>query len=122
MTDINMLTTKELNFVVAHLEEIEVDEDCYGFDEYGNPCAEYSPSTEWSEAGPIIEEQKICIQYIPETKMWRAHNGKVSVQYSTPLNAAMHCYAQTKLKSRKVDMKKIYEALQIVKEGDNEKV
>jgi len=120
MTNIMKLANKEVNFAVAHLEGIDVNEDCYGFDEHRNPCAEYSPSTEWIEAGPIIEQQKICIEYITETKMWRAHNGKVSVQFSTPLVAAMHCYVMDKL-GREVDMEKIYEALQIEREWADEK-
>jgi hypothetical protein len=116
------LTNKELNFIVAHLEEIDVNNWCEtSEDEWQHSVYPYCPSEDWHQGGDIIEREKICIEYITETKMWRAHNDKVSVQFSTPLIAAMHCYVMDKL-GRQVDMDKIYEALQIEKEWDNEKV
>jgi hypothetical protein len=115
MIDQMKLTNKELNFVVAYLEGIDVNNWCEtSEDEWQHSVYSYCPSEDWHQGGDIIEREKICIEYIniTETKMWRAHNGRVSVQFSTPLVAAMHCYVMDKL-GREVDMKKIYESLQV---------
>ena len=123
MTDLMKLTNKELNFVVAYLEAIDVNNRCEcetSEDEWQHSVYSYCPSEDWHQAGDIIEREKICIQYITETQMWRAHNGKVSVQFSKPLVAAMHCYVMDKL-GRQVDIKKIYESLQVDIGDDNDK-
>ena len=111
------LKDKELDFVVAHLEEIDVDADCYGFDEYGNPQDEYSPSTEWAEAGPIIERENIAITGISfpwfATEMgWWGHIKDVHLMGRTPLVAAMRTYVASKL-GEEVDMDTVYESLQV---------
>lgn len=111
------LIGKELDFVVAHLEGIDVDENCYGFDEYGNPCTVYSPSTEWAEAGPIIEQENIAITsnsfpwFVTEMGWW-GHKENIHTNGPTPQVAAMRCYVQSKL-GKEVDMGKIYESLQL---------
>jgi hypothetical protein len=73
------------------------------------PISEYSPSTKWSQGGPIIEREKIDL--LTEKRMpdsWlasvaRYQNGKRLIgwrlhQYGpTPLVAAMRCYVALKL-------------------------
>ena len=110
----------ELDFVVAQLEGIDVDEDCYGFDEHNNPCARYSPSTEWIEAGPIIEQKNISLTSISfpwkERELdWWGHIEEIFLMGRTPLIAAMRTYVASKL-GKEVNMKTVYEALQIEKE------
>ena len=118
------LKVKELDFVVAQLEAIDVDDDCYTFDYGGNPDAHYSPSQHWHQAGPIIERENIAITGISfpwfATEMgWWGHIKDVHNVGTTPLIAAMRCYVQSKW-GKEVDMKTVYEALQIEKEEDNE--
>lgn len=62
----------------------------------------YSPSTDWSQGGPIIEREKIETKYIGNTFGWRAFlkfNTDPMLCYSglTPLIAAMRCYVASKL-------------------------
>ena len=65
----------------------------------------YSPSTDWSQGGPIIEREEIDITCIdgPEEIKWKAirlTRNKKSVHVlkgSTPLIAAMRCFVTYKL-------------------------
>ena len=64
-------------------------------------CERYSPSTNWSQGGPIIEEYKICLAYV-ETKKgikWYA-NTDLDSEYvgPTPLIAAMRALVASKEK------------------------
>ncbi len=56
----------------------------------------YSPSTDWSQGGPIIEREKISLWtegYVYEAKIYGNHE-----QWgTTPLIAAMRCYVASKL-------------------------
>lgn len=62
----------------------------------------YSPSLDWSVAGPIIEREKISISWVPSNYLyiqgcWAAQH-KLSIAYGlTPLDAAMRCYVASKL-------------------------
>jgi hypothetical protein len=67
------------------------------------PCPiDWRPSTNWAQAGPIIEREKISIDYEPawpestEPAFWGAslHIGEtlLSGHGETPLLAAMRCY------------------------------
>ena len=61
----------------------------------------------WSQGGPIIEREKLELEYYAENDEWRsqvmyiAPNGSVFVDTSkygtTPLVAAMRCYVASKL-------------------------
>lgn len=57
----------------------------------------YSPSTDWSQGGPIIEREKISIDY--DRDIWNASKSDQSAYYQgdTPLEAAMRCYVASKL-------------------------
>jgi len=61
----------------------------------------YSPSSKWSQGGPIIEREKIMLGPV---ETWCAHlyTGDPSINYSvshegkTPLIAAMRCFVSSK--------------------------
>ena len=64
----------------------------------------WNPSTDWSQGGPIIEREKLCIEGRPGMdKGWAAHYSKRSESHyfyslgQTPLIAAMRCYVSSKL-------------------------
>ena len=62
----------------------------------------FSPSTNWSQGGPIIEQEKIDVISDPNgTACWLGRNyikKKIVALYGpTPLIAAMRCYIASKL-------------------------
>jgi len=67
----------------------------------GGGEAVYTPSTNWSQGGPIIEREKLMLWHDTRyTKYWwRAkHENNAVVFYGpTPLIAAMRCYVASKL-------------------------
>ena len=68
-------------------------------------CMCESPSTDWSQGGPIIEREKIATAYEPsmiydDSCRWKAlHPMSDNYHYygPTPLIAAMRCYCAIKL-------------------------
>ena len=62
---------------------------------YGGMYPEWS--CEWEEAGPIIEREKIAIDW--DNDCWNASTDKHPAYYSaeTPLIAAMRCYVGSQL-------------------------
>jgi hypothetical protein len=70
------------------------------FDVLGEPpvCfvdgAQYSPSSDWSQGGPIIERERILVA--PKRAEWRALCGPWDVNGPTPLVAAMRAYVASK--------------------------
>lgn len=72
---------------------------------YPSHCKQFTPSTDWSQGGPIIEREeslqlKIWLESTPETKCEvHIHNYKGDwVAFgATPLIAAMRCYVASKL-------------------------
>lgn len=61
------------------------------------PLSAYTPSTDWAQGGPIIEQERIEIYYQPALEQWAAkHDG--TLRYGqTPLIAAMLCYVASKM-------------------------
>ena len=65
----------------------------------------YSPSTDWSQGGPIIEREGITLDYdaYDQDKLWEARHYAsdgtlLNNEYGdTPLIAAMRCYVASKL-------------------------
>ena len=72
----------------------------------------YKPSTDWAQGGPIIEREKVCVEYMAGAgdgglDVWvaevlhedRKYGGVMSSagQGPTPLIATMRCYAASKL-------------------------
>ena len=62
---------------------------------------DYSPSTDWSQSGPIIEREMVCL--IPPRagiELWEAYHPDFPQEEHygpTPLIAAMRCYVASKL-------------------------
>jgi hypothetical protein len=72
-------------------------------------CIRYIPSDDWSQGGPIIEREGICVrQRMGETVWWSDYANSQPApdgtgyrflfkQGPTPLVAAMRCYVASKL-------------------------
>lgn len=72
---------------------------------------QYSPSTKWAQGGPIIEREKIALDFYPggwheEGVEWLANINPTTVDLDiplyealgpTPLISAMRCYVASKL-------------------------
>ena len=58
-----------------------------------------SPSTDWSQGGPIIEREKIATQFWVSEGAWEAliKGGFFASYGPTPLIAALRCYVASKL-------------------------
>lgn len=58
-------------------------------------------SSDWAQGGPLIEREKIRLDYDDETESWLADNYNAVVAWCgcgpTPLIAAMRCYVTSKL-------------------------
>ena len=63
-----------------------------------NSC--YSPTTDWAQAGPILERERITIRQwtnMPSIHAYMPHDGAPWGAGLTPLIAAMRCYVASKL-------------------------
>jgi len=81
------LTGVDLDRAVAH---------ALGAPDDGNglPCY----STDWAQGGPIIEREKITVEYTGDPDTWCACiMADQEVYGPTPLIAAMRCYVASKL-------------------------
>ena len=79
-----------------------VPQEGYLHDE--KPLSKFKPSTNWSTAGPIIEQERLCAR--PLKEVWGCwvtdlygdiHALSLSGFGPTPLIAAMRCYVASKL-------------------------
>jgi hypothetical protein len=62
--------------------------------------AEFSPSIDWAQGGPIIERELFSIEpFKARTKDWRCFDFRQGNVYAgpTPLIAAMRCYVASRL-------------------------
>jgi len=99
----------EVDFLVAKAEGLEVI--TYGINpvmvQYKKPgitgWEEYSPTTNPSQAWPIIERELISVIYIDYYTKWMAESEKCSGFGETSLEAAMRCYIASKF-GDEVDM------------------
>ena len=60
----------------------------------------YSPSTDWAQAGPILDRERITIRQwtnMPSIHAYMPHDGAPWGAGPTPLIAAMRCYVASKL-------------------------
>lgn len=99
------LTNVQLDWAVAQCEAVKIVHSREnGWWETSDPCyAEpndphvWSPSTNWSQGGPLIEREKIEVFH--ERNEWGALiNGNFEFNCCvTPLFAAMSCYVASKL-------------------------
>lgn len=101
------LQSAALDWAVAKCEGVNDEAFCLyyeptestDYDTHGYP--EFHYSTIWAQSGPIIEREKITIQYWSE-EGWRAcckflHDPIVCCSGSTILIATMRCYVASKL-------------------------
>ena len=90
------LTGAELDWAVAKCDGIALNEG----NTLRNECDIYSPSTDWSQGGPIIEREWIDLHCVNDS-LWEAEcpaPGGLAMQNGpTPLIAAMRCYVASKL-------------------------
>lgn len=104
------LTGLALDYSVALAEGISLDTEGYEDDAgksvisglylnggHHDSCVAYSPSTNWAQGGPIIEGERIAIDY--DHDIWNAskYGEYTYVGEDTPLIAAMRCYVISKL-------------------------
>lgn len=87
---INELTGAALDWAVMQCEGTRKDIDFVWWTD------EYSPSTDWTQGGPIIERERIRLD---PRGVWVAGHDSSNDEYlgPTPLIAAMRCYVASKL-------------------------
>lgn len=98
-TLVSSLNGPALDFAVAMCNEENqphVTKDGRIFCQAVNNYGYYSPSTTWSQGGPIIEQEKFFLRYW--TNSWRAETHFWIMYGPTPLIAAMRCYVASKLR------------------------
>ena len=59
------------------------------------PVPEFSPSTDWSQGGPIIERE--IVNLTDDGQQWVAEGHDIICVGPTPLIAAMRCFVASKL-------------------------
>ena len=64
--------------------------------EGGKWCSAYTPSTNWAQGGPIIEREKIELEY-GGPEWWACIKADDDFSGPTPLIAAMRCYVASVL-------------------------
>ena len=89
-----------LDWAVAMCEGVKLM-GAHGFvrDSYDNEVL-FEPSTDWAQGGPIIEREKIGLDYYPDGgQAWGAlcDGGNHESFGPTPLIAAMRCFVASKL-------------------------
>ena len=92
---VSELRKAELNFWVAKAEGYEVEgwwNEIYIREKFSVSTEVYSPSTNWSQGGPIIEREKISVEYTDEG--WESYDPVMRGR--TALEAAMRCYVASK--------------------------
>ena len=61
----------------------------------------YTPSTDWAQGGPIIDQEGICFEFDVESELFTAYfptkQGSAEGVGETHLIAAMRCYVASKL-------------------------
>jgi hypothetical protein len=92
------LTGAQLNWAVQQCEGQRADIDFVWWTE------EYTPDTNWSQGGPIIEREGINLDHYAKNPQWSAwtpaperESGEAQAFGPTPLIAAMRCYVVSKL-------------------------
>ena len=68
---------------------------------HADPLAKWSPSTYWSQGGPIIERYQLDIEWVTSNRCRASYDWLDEEFYEgfgpTPLIAAMRCYVASKL-------------------------
>lgn len=100
IVEVRNLTGAPLEWAVATCE-------CYPFvidnkQIHVRGAGQFSPLTDWSHAGPIIEREKIQLAWNPKTKQWTAYASSyissvgLMERDTSPLVAAMRCFVESK--------------------------
>lgn len=84
-----------LDWAVAKCEGGTVRTENGVFLNRGDGYEYFTPSTDWTQGGPIIEREGINLVKM-HSKGWHADCGKIATG-PTPLVAAMRCYVASKL-------------------------
>lgn len=89
------LTGAALDWAVARAEGKRPS--MFIFQRTGALAGEHHYSTDWAQGGPIIERERIAIDY--DHDVWNAAKDGLSwyIGGPTPLIAAMRCYVASKL-------------------------
>jgi hypothetical protein len=96
------LSLHEIDFLVAkaerfnHILKDENKKECFIRDNYYRNWVIYSPTTNPSQAWPIIEREKINLKYLDVMKKWLADIEDDEVCGNTSLEAAMRAYVVEK--------------------------
>lgn len=92
-----------LDWAVAKCEYDELAAKNIQYPQYAKHYPTISPSTDWAQAGPIIEREWINVvkhengtDWKAAAEVWMLDDGHPSVG-ETPLIAAMRCYVESKL-------------------------
>ena len=96
------LTGPALDWAVSKCEYDELAAARIQWPQYMEHYPLVSPSTNWSQGGPIIEREKIASEFREPFGWWAAWiHGGTGDEYGctgpTPLIAAMRCYVASKL-------------------------
>lgn len=105
------LSGAALDWAVAKCESLQLGEDLFGL----RPIIaapvfvkNYRPSSDWSQGGPIIERERITLDYFPDgghpyggewlAQAWDDNGNSIAEEQSeTILIAAMRCFVASKL-------------------------
>lgn len=95
------LTGTALDWAVAQAEGLlafgyRTDWERFAVEDSDGNAEGFMPSTNWAQAGPIIEREGIAL-YLYGAGEWNAHTGGREFNGPTPLIAAMRCYVASKL-------------------------
>jgi hypothetical protein len=92
------LTGAALDWAVAKCEEACIGDGYYTGIVLRDGEVKYAPSTDWAQGGPIIEREKIGIDYSKVGWIANADTPTNGIGLGpTPLIAAMRCYVASKL-------------------------
>lgn len=109
LIEVSKATNHQLDFMVAKADEREIDSLLGGAVWCWLKCnltgsfevvEIFSPTTDWAQAGPIIEREGISLTQFSNYPQWTAeHPYSICYDGPTPLIAAMRCYVASKLGS-----------------------
>jgi hypothetical protein len=89
------LTGAALDWAVAKCEEACIGDGYYTGIVLRDGEVKYTPSSDWSQGGPIIEREGLTLTH---QDIWVAQTDDDLFAYGpTPLMAAMRCYVASKL-------------------------
>ena len=93
-------TNLQLDWAVAHCQNLQLHTEQYVVGVAGEDGTYYQPSTDWAQGGPIIEQEKIQVQWDALLKSWTSRDkkdGYISHVGPTALIAAMRRYISSRL-------------------------